>query len=182
MSPRVYAPAAAAPGGVPGAVRTPGRGESSGRTGHPTGSAPTGSFASVLRGVRQAAAGSGAPPGGALAAAAPEALAWAVAGPDRLPRGAQGLRWAAGQLEAELWAQFLREALASAGGGPFGAGFAGQVYGDWFSRTLATLVGGSGVGQLAQLLVEEFSGALRGDDPAGGNSGGARGVPGRSGG
>lgn len=101
---------------------------------------------------------------------------WEVPGSSGTPKGLAGLRWAAEQLEAGLWAQLLQEALKPGQGGLFGRGFSGQVYGDWFSEAMATLLVKSGAGQLARLLVEEFSSALTGDHTPEGNRGGARGV------
>lgn len=125
-----------------------------------------GAFRTILRNLQEPSSepdGAASPP-------------WEVSGPSEAPKGLAGLRWAAEQLEAQLWAQLLQEALKPSQDGLFGPGFAGQVYGDWFSQAVATLVVKSGAGQLARLLVEEFSSALTGDHPSERNRGEARGV------
>lgn len=126
-----------------------------------------GAFRTILTNLQEPS-----PPGPDATAPAP----WEVSGSSDVPKGLAGLRWAAEQLEAQLWAQLLQEALKPSQDGLFGPGFAGQVYGDWFSQAVATLVVKSGAGQLAQLLVEEFSSALTGDLPSERNRGEARGV------
>lgn len=112
--------------------------------------------------------------------------AGAAEAPWEMPRdfqalqGQAGLRWAAEQLESWLWSHLLQEALKPGEGGLFGSGLSGQVYGEWFCHTLATLLVDRGPGRLAGLLVEEFSGALTGEQGPERNSGGAGGEGGQA--
>lgn len=77
--------------------------------------------------------------------------------PGRLPRGEPGLRWAARELEAELWSWLLKDALQGGGGsGLFGGGFAGSVYGDWLARSVAELLVQTVPSALSEQLVEQL--------------------------
>ncbi len=133
-------------------------------TGRSAPSGSTGSFRTILQEAR------------AAVPAAPVPAPWAVPPESRALEGDAGLRWAAGQLEAWLWSHLLQQALKPGEGGLFGAGMAGQVYGEWFCQATATLLVDAGPGRLARLLVEEFSSALTGDHGPEGNRGEARGV------
>ena len=130
-------------------------------------------FRTVLRSLQAAQRRQGEPPAGEDIAGPPS---WELSSFSDPPRGPAGLRWAAEQLEARLWAQLLQEALKPGqDGGLFGPGFSGRVYGEWFSQAVATLVVKSGAGQLARLLVEQFAGAVKGNHSPERNTGGARG-------
>lgn len=77
---------------------------------------------------------------------------------DRLPQGQEGLVWAARELEAQLWAWLLKEALQSGDGvGLFGRGFAASVYQEWLAQSIAELVVQSGPAPLSELLVEQLT-------------------------
>ncbi|MEW6049037.1 MAG: rod-binding protein [Bacillota bacterium] len=127
----------------------------------------SGSFRDVLDEAGRAAAS----PSAALLSVAPGDVPFAG-----VPHGRAGLRWAAEQLEARLWAFVLKDAFNGQGGGLFGRSFAGQVHADWFTEAMAGLLASSGAGQLADQLVEEFSGVAEGVSRPRGNSGGTRGV------
>ncbi|MBE3599440.1 MAG: hypothetical protein IMX02_11865 [Limnochordaceae bacterium] len=98
--------------------------------------------------------------------------------PDQIPMDRQGLVWAARQLEARLWATLIDEALKpGSGSGLFGEGFASGVYGGWFTDMLAGMLVGHGAGQLADLLLEQFSrDASEGAAPSGENARSTQGV------
>lgn len=144
------------PSTMGGVWSLPGRGEAS-----PARGAARDSFAALLeRSLASPGRGAGIAPGDAPSARA----------------GREGLRWAAAELEAQIWAVLLREATQSGkAGGLFGASFAGNVYGDWFADVLARLVVDAGPGRLAGLLLEEFSQAVpEGDELTRVNRGASR--------
>ncbi|HEY8486499.1 MAG TPA: hypothetical protein VIL11_03815 [Limnochordales bacterium] len=97
-------------------------------------------------------------PGGPGGDAGPEAVG--ELDPGRVPAGRQGLHWAAQQLEAQLWAWMLRQALeGEASGGLFGRNFAGSVYGDWMAQAVAELLVQQGPSYLSAVLEDQLSGA-----------------------
>lgn len=78
--------------------------------------------------------------------------------PGQLPEGRQALVWAARELEAQLWAWMLNQALESgAGAGPFGRGFAASVYQEWLARSVAELLVQSGPTPLSEQLVDQLA-------------------------
>ena len=111
-----------------------------------------GTFAGELRRMRASASPAGRVPNG-----------WAPSGvgeisPGHLPEGPQALVWAARELEAQLWAWLLKEALKSSdGAGPFGRGFPASVYQEWLAQSVAELVVQSGPAALSEPLVEQLT-------------------------
>lgn len=68
------------------------------------------------------------------------------------------LRWAALQLQGQLWAWVLEQSLLAGDGGLFGKGFSAAVYGDWFVRAAALLMAREGDGGLSDVLVQQLTG------------------------
>ncbi len=68
------------------------------------------------------------------------------------------LRWAALQLQGQLWAWVLEQSLLAGEGGLFGKGFSAAVYGDWFVRAAALLMAQEGDGGLSDVLVRQLTG------------------------